>query len=67
MFPSKFPLLVALQTFLVFVAVVLTLTLTGNPLAIMGLWFLPSAPFVGDPSGDSEEKDAAIGFTADVN
>jgi hypothetical protein len=49
MFPSKTPALYVLHMIAVAVIVALTLALTKNPLAILGLFFLPDWPVMQDP------------------
>lgn len=49
MFPSRVPLLFVLHIVGVIAIVALTLALTGNALALMGLFFMPEPPVMQDP------------------
>jgi hypothetical protein len=49
MFPSRTPVLFVLIVLSVIAAVTATLCLTHNPLALLGLFFLPEPPVMQDP------------------
>lgn len=71
MYPSVGPFIFALHFIVVAAAVLGTLFTTHNPLALLGLYFLPSVPLVPEDgtgiSARGEELDddePGIGFTA---
>jgi hypothetical protein len=49
MFPSRTPFLFVLIVVGIVGAVIATLCITGNPLSILGLFFLPEPPLMQDP------------------
>ena len=67
MFPSKHPFAIYLQIIVVAVVIIGTLIATSNPLALLGLYFLPQIPIVAPDESDESEETGKIGFTADVN
>lgn len=64
MFPSKLPIPILLHIIGIIAIIIVTLIVTGNPLAILGLFMMPEVPLVADQ--DEEEREPAIGFHADV-
>lgn len=64
MFPSKHPFAIYLQIIVVAVVIIGTLIATSNPLAMLGLYFLPQIPIV---SQEEPEETGKIGFTADMD
>jgi hypothetical protein len=74
MFPTRLPWLYVLQILAVLAVIVVTLVLTQNPLALLGLNFLPQVPLVHDPEQmaraqileDNVSDQSRIGFTADI-
>lgn len=63
MFPSKTPVIFVLHMMIVMIVTIAVLAWTMNPLAILGLMFMPSIPM----TLPAPERESAIGFTADVD
>lgn len=59
MLPSKMPFLFLAQVIGICAAVIVCIAVTGNPLALMALFFVPSFPVVGgSESGQFEGNDS---------
>jgi hypothetical protein len=66
MFASKTPLIFILQILAVIFLSTMVLLITENPLAIIGLMFLPQIPLINGQDQEPE-REPAIGFTADID
>lgn len=74
MIATKHPLLYILIVIGIIATIIVTLFVTHNPLAILGLYFIPQVPVLPnmdhmplDAYGDDDEDDGgAIGFTAQL-